>query len=193
MYRRMSSCFDRSRVHRSRPPPPTRLQKRAEMQAFMVQVPPGVSPGQQFQAIVGQQKVAIVVPAGVVPAKGFRFRCRLKCCTTTASSPPRAAAPSQPINASKDGDGTKGSRRSQGQERSTRSTGTQTEERLHAINNKHELAQQPKAAPASRGAGAQRVNVNHPDEIFVMVAQHGIVVADLAPPKGGELRRVLHP
>ena len=39
---------------------------------------------------------------------------------------------------------------------------------LHAIKNKHELAQQPKAAPASRGAGAQRVNVNHPDEISAL-------------------------
>lgn len=140
------------------------------MQAFMVQVPPGVSPGQQFHAIVGQQKVAIVVPAGVVPGQRLQIQVPVEnAAPPQRQAPPRAAAPSQPQSMlqqmeMKQRAAAEAKARKEAQEARER----EQKSALKAINKKRELAQQPKAAPASRGAGAQRVNVNHPDEISAL-------------------------
>ena len=78
-----------------------------QMKAFMVQVPPGVAPGQQFHANIGGQLVAVAVPPGVGPGTSLQIQVPVMVqpqpqmvqqqqMRPAAQPPPRAAQQQQP-------------------------------------------------------------------------------------------------
>jgi hypothetical protein len=63
----------------------------SQVQAFMVQVPPGLMPGQTFHANIGGRLVAVQVPPGVSPGQALQIQ------VPVMMQRPPAAPPTRPV------------------------------------------------------------------------------------------------
>jgi hypothetical protein len=66
------------------PSRPQSQQQQSQPQQFVVTVPPGIQPGQQFRASINNREVLVTCPPGVLPNQRVRFT--LPCCPCPSNS-----------------------------------------------------------------------------------------------------------
>jgi hypothetical protein len=157
-------------------------------QAYMVQVPAGVGPGQQFHANIGGQLVAVAVPAGVSPGQTLQIRVPVRTVAAVPvqqqqryQQPPAQRAPAAPPKSMLEQEAEKQRAAEQRRELDAarkkadeqgKSAQKQIEQnqrhRANADDAKEYALREEAQRKAKLGVGSQRVNVNHPGEVSAL-------------------------